>query len=350
MFQYRLTVVDDQPNYIESALRQIEDGITVEGFMPVRRTVRTAEEFQSLCSKKDLAGNVDLFLVDKNLGLGRNQDGANIIRRLRGRVPHIPVLFYSGDSVAVLRKRLNTEKIEGVYCCSRRFLRDECLGMFHAQMASILRPQAVRGMFVGAASELDHSFRRAIELCVNLLQEAGMDLVRAEVIEILAHEIQNANDYLTAVKAGADLNVLLDGRRVTSVHLPAILVKMFEKHFAESRPIGGFLPVLGDYVGEIIQPRNVLAHGKENESGTAIKLGERLIKLDAATTRQHHTALKRHRANVEAIISHLTQISKDAEPPKRRKAKAAAAASGAMPQPGPAEPAKPAAVAPNESH
>jgi CheY-like chemotaxis protein len=330
MFQYRITVVDDQPNHIESALRQIDTGIAGEGFEPIRRMVRTNEEFQALCLRKDLAGEVDLFLVDKNLGLGKNQDGANIIRRLRVRAPHIPVLFYSGDSIATLRKRLNKEGIEGVYCCARRFLRDECLGMFRAQMASMLRPQAVRGFLVGAVSEFDHSFREAIGLSAKLNAQPGMEFVKVQVMAILENQIQQLTEHLVEARSSTDVADLLDGRRITSAHLPGVLADSLERHFPDSRPIIGFLPVLRDYIVEVIQPRNVLAHGRDVDGGKAVQLGNRILRLDSATIRQHRSVLERHGRNINAIVSHLKGVSDEKKPAKRVRVKAAVAAKGTV--------------------
>lgn len=308
MLQYRIVVVDDQPTNIKVALRELKQDMEQEGFEAVPEIVNTPEGYKTLSTRNDLAGNVDLLLVDKQLALGQNQDGATVIRRLRARAPHIPVIFYSAEPADTLRKRIAAEGIDGVYCCYRPDLRIESLNIFRAQISSLLRPHAVRGFIVGGVSELDHQMRDAIRLCVSYLKQSGSALLREEVIRQLEKSREALVSQIEIIKASADLDVVLDGRNVTSAHLPVILQKLLDQ-FPDQRMVAAFVPVLREYITEVIEPRNVLAHGRQHESGNFVQLENRKVGLDQSATREQRARLRRHSHNVKSLIAQVNKIS-----------------------------------------
>lgn len=299
---YGIVVIDDQPDNIKAVIRQLREEIALDGFDVQLETIKEPKGVEQLAARKDLAEKIDIFLVDKNLGLGNNQDGARVIKKLRARAPHIPVLFYSGDPAKSLRERVAAEGVDGVYCCSRKDIRVEALNIFRAQARSILAPNAIRGMFVGAVSQLEHKTREALLSCTLHLAETGSQYVRTEIVKVIERTKENLDAYQKLVETETDIKNIIDGQKLTSADLLSLLRGLLSQ-FPEQREVNAFVVVLETYLDEVIHPRNVFAHGLTSDCGKYVQLNNRRIELSLQAARTHNQSLKRHSANIDSLLS-----------------------------------------------
>lgn len=308
IMDYKIIVIDDQPNNIKAAISNLKKSIELDGFEAKHEMITSAEGLASLCARKHLSQDVDLMLVDKNLGLGKAQDGAKVIKKIRALAANVPVLFYSGEAVAILRQRISKEGIDGVYCCARVDIKVESLNIFRAQVNAILRPQTFRGIFVQKVSCLEHRMRDAVKSCAEFLSDPGSDYVRAGVIRQLENYRETLKEHIDKVSKGADISVALDGRRVMASQLLPILEGLLNM-FPNQSASGAFRAVLVDYMEEVVQPRNILAHGELSSCGKYVELGDRKLTLNQKTARENCSLLKRHSVNIDELIAYLADAA-----------------------------------------
>lgn len=307
--EYRVIVADDQPKYIGTALAAIKKRIELEGFLMIHELVSRKEDLANLHNRKNFSNTVDLLLVDRKLGLPDGQDGASIIRKLRAKAPHIPVLFYSGEPDK-LKDRILKERVEGVFCCDRKHLEHNCINLFIAHTRFYLRPLAHRGFFVGGVSELEHSLREAVCLCVEQTAAEGMADLKTRLQEIVADSINSFEAYKETIIKEDSLDLLLDGRKVSGANMLELLQHFIGRH-AEPSNVSGFAHVLSSYLEEVIHTRNVLAHGTLSQCGKHIKLGSRNIELGESSARQHREWLYRHTENINGLLKYLRGLNAD---------------------------------------
>lgn len=306
--EYKIIVIDDQPGSVRRAIEEFKDDIKNEGFHASHETINSADGLAALSRRTDLM-DTDLMLIDRNLGLeqsadGQAQDGATVIRRLRNSVPHMPVLFYSGDPAATLRARVAQEKIDGVFCCHRTEIRVESLNIFNSQAKSLLRPMAIRGYFVGEASQLDLAMRRILHQANQYIGEPGTQRLKEKLVELLNRLLDEQKAHIESVAASSDLDHLLDGQRVSSSQILGILLEIMQL-IPEPRHVAAFSATLNEYLEDVLQTRNVLAHGGISSCGRFIELGARKVELTSRSARAQRAILKRHGDSMRSIQEYL---------------------------------------------
>lgn len=119
--------VDDQPERVAAQVLRIEKQMEGEGFHFNSTPCKTFDEVQKLVKDDVFTDEIDLVLVDWDLG--NNLQGQDVIASIRETVRYKDVVFYSAQTPTDELRRLAFEKgLEGVYCAIREELVDEVLG------------------------------------------------------------------------------------------------------------------------------------------------------------------------------------------------------------------------------
>lgn len=170
--------VDDQPDSVAAQITSIKLKMAAEGFEFVPRQCTTIAQMEEVISEDIFTDEVDLILVDWDLG--NNEHGEDAIERIRQIVQYKDVVFYSGQAAVIeLRKKAYEKHLEGVYCAGRADLVDEVIGVFESLIKKVLDLDHTRGIVMGATSDIDHMVNTCLTLAHNKLDDEG----RAEFIE-----------------------------------------------------------------------------------------------------------------------------------------------------------------------
>ena len=170
--------VDDQPASVAHQIKYIKLQMAAEGFEFKPRPCSTIDEVVQVVEDHVFADQIDLILVDWDLG--NNMHGEDAIERIREIVQYKDVVFYSGQaSVVELRKKVYERELEGVYCASREGLVDEVIGVFESLIKKVLDLDHTRGIVMGATSDIDHMVKNCLALAHDKLDDIG----KAELIE-----------------------------------------------------------------------------------------------------------------------------------------------------------------------
>lgn len=250
--------VEDQPERIASQSSRIAAGMANEGFQFCPRHCRTMDEVVNAIADNVFTDEVDLILVDWDLG--NQQYGDDAIDRIREIVRFKDVVFYSGERTVVELRRMAFDKnLEGVFCSGRPDLVDEVLGVFESLVKKVLDLDHTRGIVMGATSDIEHMINSCLSLAHGKLDENG----KAELVKNAMGRIERKVENL--VKQGKKLTDAPDLDAVLKAHmlftaddrlrLLASILKMADFAAHAER-----ITTIESYRAEVVVNRNQLGH------------------------------------------------------------------------------------------
>lgn len=274
--------VDDQPNPIESLIESIALQMSSEGFDFIPRKCTTMDEVEEAISDHVFTDEIDLILVDWDLG--NNVHGEDAIDRIRQIARYKDVVFYSGEAtVEDLRRKAFEKGLEGVYCASRRELVDEVIGVFESLIKKVLDLDHMRGIVMGATSDIDHMVNTCLGLAHDKLDDEGKAKFIEEALGRVLNKVENINKQCEKLKATPSMEALFKAHMLlTSMDRLRMLAEVLGKTEFASYSFG--VATLKSYSDGVANSRNLLAHavmvplGKPNSvtdgSGKVIDLNE----------------------------------------------------------------------------
>ena len=286
--------VDDQPNRVDAQITRIKKEMQGHGFDFQPTMCVSLAEVQQRISDQLFTDEVDLILVDWDLG--NNVEGQNVISLVRDRIRYKDVIFYSAQKDAgELRELAFTSGAEGVYCAHRTELVEEVVGVFEPRTKKVLDLDQVRGTVMGATSDIDDMILDTLHFMHERSDAAGqaamlgrtLDHIDGKVADMgaLAKQLREQNTFKGVLAANLLFSAYDRLRMLT--HL--LELECFKPHHEYRRAVV-------DYMNNVVPKRNRLGHrvlvpaGRPNaEDGEAeqMSLGEtralrcRLLELRA---------------------------------------------------------------------
>ena len=183
--------VEDQPNAVNAQIERIKTQMENEGFNFNPTMCTTMTEVESLITGDVFMDEIDLILVDWDLGSGVH--GQDIIERIREVVQYKDIIFYSSHTTADLRRMAYEKELEGVYCASRQDLIDEVVAVFESLVKKVLDLDHTRGIVMGATSDIDYLVNTCLTIAHARLDEEGKAKFIANALERISDKIKDLN-------------------------------------------------------------------------------------------------------------------------------------------------------------
>jgi CheY-like chemotaxis protein len=251
--------IDDQPTGVIGAIENLRFHVAEEGFMLQVKQVTNVEEALELVTDHVLVDQIDLVLVDFDLGVGDGSGGEKVLAAMKTAMPYKEVVFYSAAATADLRKRAFDEGVEGVYCANRMSLADTVKGVFDALVKKVLDIDHCRGIILGATSDIDYlvnDILRAIDTELDAEQRAELIGRALKMIDSNLDRSRKARDKLAEA---ATMEAVLEQHQLfTSANRLQLLRVITENRYEEEQPELG--EMLKEYVNRIPQVRNMFGH------------------------------------------------------------------------------------------
>lgn len=262
--------VEDQPNAVRAQSEAIARRLADLGFEFCPRIFRTLGEVREFVSEDVFVDEVDLVLVDWDLGNGPS--GEKAISEIRAQVQYKDVIFYSAlNDVGRLRKLAFDQGLEGVYCATRNDLVDEVLGVSESLVKKVLDLDHTRGIVMGATSDIDQMASEClIALHANL--EPGK---RAKLIEGALKRIEQRlgtiNKKVAEIRQNPSIELVLKQHMVFT---------SYDKHDTLSQILNGeefakfhsYREHITTYREEVLKDRNRLGHQVLSPEGKPIAI------------------------------------------------------------------------------
>lgn len=196
--------VDDQPDRVAAQVVRIEKQMEGEGFRFNSTPCKTVDDVQGRVKDDVFTDEVDLVLVDWDLG--NNLQGQDVIALIRETVRYKDVVFYSAQTPADQLRKLAFDKgLEGVYCASREELVDEVLGVFESLVKKVLDLDHMRGIVMGATSDIDQTVNECLIVIHERLDADGKDAMLKTALGYIEKRIKGLVETAEKLKGATTL-------------------------------------------------------------------------------------------------------------------------------------------------
>lgn len=241
---------DDDEEYFDSLdLEPLENEISSWGFWPEIEKVTTPEEFISHSPFK----SYDLIVVDRNLE--GYEDGQEFIANIRKNAIYTEIIFYTAGNTSDLWEAIRDKELEGIFVSSRNNLLSKIAAVGRQAIRKILDLENVRGIVMAEVGELDLLLDEIITLGIESLSEEDRSPIFQRFHENAVSQTNKCaialNDFIEQPNAVGMLALCDSDKRWQTFNR---LRKAHIKLKGKEKP--------GNYVQDILRPRNFLAHGK----------------------------------------------------------------------------------------
>lgn len=191
---YKILWFEDRPNDIRSGLESVNSSIQARGFRPNIEIVEsvTPEEVNSLSDRLSRYNTYDLIVFDYDLGEGPN--GAEVAASLRRRV-WTDMVFYSGKTVAELRRILFENGVDAVFPVHRPNLAEELEMIIEDHVRKICDLNNMRGILIDEICDIERSMRRVASGLVSQLSEDDQD----KILEKIRAKVKESGERLITI-------------------------------------------------------------------------------------------------------------------------------------------------------
>jgi hypothetical protein len=250
--------VDDQPERVDSQIKGIARRMEVEGFRFNPTPCKSMDEVADLIKDNVFNDEVDLILVDWDLGGGVH--GEDAIAIIRGAVPYKDVVFYSAHNPAEeLKKVISQKGIEGVFCASREELVQEVIGVFDSLVKKVLDLDHTRGIVMGATSDIDQMIEECLVAIHGNLDGEGQKVMIEEALAYIDKKLTDWTEDAAKLRKKGTITAMLKAHVIFSANdRLRILIRALEgekfKHHADAREF------VVTYVEKVVPRRNDLGH------------------------------------------------------------------------------------------
>lgn len=298
--EYSVLAIDDQPDSAETFATAVSDYLATEGFDLIWKTCATQAD---LVAHLDTLGRSrpDIVVVDNKLGESfGGDDGSHWAGRVRKMFPYTDIVFYGQDAAGELRRKIAAAAVDGVYCSYRPDLVEHLRDLIAVHVRRWTDAPAMRGLAVGIAAELD-------------------DILRAACIEVASHHEKNVRDivYTKVAKDAKDRSEkrpkVIDGyiqaddyRQLFHEHqeFGALELAKTIRRLAEAiegQAVEDAKDFFERYKQDVVQPRNVLAHGICNAATGVFTLGDRKFATTEEECRKFRVTLRDYREQLREM-------------------------------------------------
>ncbi|RCK42454.1 hypothetical protein TH25_22840 [Thalassospira profundimaris] len=248
--------VDDQPDRIDAQIKAIKIAMLDEGFEFNPTKCQSVDRVKEKIADNVFCDEIDLVLVDWDLGGG--VQGQEAIREIRERVPYKDVVFYSAMTEAdELRKLVFDNNLEGVFCVRRSELVDEVSGVFESLVKKVLDLDHTRGIVMGATSDIDLLAGQCLIAMYRALDEqARMEFVK-DALSRIAKKVERMRECADKLHVDAEFaSILKEHMLFTAIDR----LRMLSTALKSSEKGKAYRVAVTEYIEKVVPKRNSLGH------------------------------------------------------------------------------------------
>lgn len=288
---------DDSEDYFDSLdIEPLEEAIRLWGFNPDIRLATTPEEFKGHSPFEAF----DLIVVDRNLE--GYDDGQEFIANIRSNAVYTEVIFYTAGNVSDLWIAIQEKELEGVFISSRSEILSKITKVGRQSIRKVLDLENMRGIVMAEVGELDLLLDEIITVGVEGLPEDQRQTLFKRFHKSASEQNQDHAQALAAFIENphtANMLTLCDSDKRW---------QNFNRLWRSHSKLRG-RESIGDYVGDVLSPRNFLAHGKpepSKEGGYLFRYRGREYKFNDIISQGLRQTILRYKQQFSSIIKDLT--------------------------------------------
>jgi len=250
--------VDDQPEQLDAQLIAISRHMAGEGFSLEVKKCQSLQDVRALIGEEVFQDEVDLILVDWNLGGGLR--GQDVIAEIRQYIPYKDLIFYSSlTTVNELRQAASSASADGIFCTSKNAIVEEVAAVFDTLIKKVLDLDHTRGIVMGATSDIDHMTVRCLGAIEQHCDESEREELLAKAKELISKTQQRISKNALTLENAVSITELLDMHAVFTANDRLRVLNMVlgkEKYSDRAKLKAGIL----SYINNVVPLRNDLGH------------------------------------------------------------------------------------------
>lgn len=255
--------VDDQPRHIQSYREQLERKIAPLGFQVEVVHARSVAQITEVVGGHGENHEIDLVLVDYDLGTGSGGEVA--LEQVRRMFRYKEIIFYSATDVEKLRNLAYERRIDGAHFSTRLELVDETAEVVRKLLAKVLDIHHMRGLVMSAASDIDDLVERSLAAVYEKLADEDKKEFISELQDQLRGKLRKWEGELEKAFARNELSSIL---KIPAVYSAADRLTSLRKRLEKQAPSAADKnEMVKKYVVDIVPRRNKLAHVKLGKDG-----------------------------------------------------------------------------------
>jgi len=296
--------IDNEPGNIRGTQASVKRKLANEGFNLDPRNVTTIRESLAYLSDDVLRDEIDLVLVDYDLGDGPKGDTA--LKEIRTTLPFKEIVFYSANSPADLRDLAFKQGVQGIYCAHRNDLVDTVVGVFETLVKKVLDIDHMRGIVMGATSEIDVIVQDCLLAMHDALDEKGKnEMLKQAIVRIQKAAKNSEKSYKKVLKRNNLTSLLEDRSGLTADSKIIFLTELLEQE--QYKQFSTEQQAIKAYRRDVVPKRNILGHAKLLPAdGTQIFKGRDGETVTADEMKVIRCTLLDHRAAFSSLLKGLS--------------------------------------------
>jgi hypothetical protein len=248
---FRVLWFDDTAAFFDSLdLDPFRSQVQSWGFQSSFDLVSTPDEFM----RKEPFNDYDLIVVDYNLG-DNQPHGETFIKRIRDHRIYTEVIFYSAQPSTNLWAAIGQAQLEGVYVANRQVILDKLSSVAHQSVHKVLDLNNMRGMVMAEVGDIDVTLASILQVGVTQLKGDQQEAIFNRFHKSEVKDIETKTAKLGAFQGKPELVGLIDLCDTSNKRWENF--NRLKSRHATLKSIE-----IGDYLSDVLQPRNFLAHGK----------------------------------------------------------------------------------------
>jgi hypothetical protein len=275
--------IDDQPDRVRAQIKRIAVKMQEEGFDFNPTQCKSLEEVEAAIASEVFNDEIDLVLVDWDLG--GEVEGQDAIVMIRDHIRYKDVVFYSAQTTPEeLRKLAFDAGLEGVYCAARADLVDEVIGVFESLVKKVLDLDHVRGIVMGASSDIDNIVIECLTAMHGQLDDAGREKFIGNLLRRLKKRMKDLDKKASRLEEKPTIaaffgeHLLITSSDRLKILSEALQSTEFKSHLASREAVIAYMEV-------VVPQRNILGHAvlvPEGKSKMLERKGSKSVSLQAA--------------------------------------------------------------------
>jgi hypothetical protein len=250
--------VEDQPAQVQAQVESIRRQMADEGFALAATICETVTDVVGKLTDNVFSDEIDLVLVDYELGGG--QYGEDAIAKIRDAVRYKDVVFYSARAdTNQLRELAFNNGLEGIYFCHRNDLVGEVVGVFESLIKKALDLDHIRGIVMGATSDIDQITREVLTLAHDKSSPEEQQKILEEMTALLDDKVPNLTKRIDKLKENASVPSILGAHLTfTANDGVRVLTRVLEQEKFSAQ--AGHRATVTKYINDVVPKRNILGH------------------------------------------------------------------------------------------
>ena len=250
--------VEDQPRLVQSQIKVIATHMKDHGFEFQPTLCRSMDEVRGRVADSVFTDEIDLILVDWDLG--EHVEGQTAISEIREHIQYKDVIFYSANNaVNELRKLAFASELEGIYYVTREGLVDEVVGVFESLVKKVLDLDHVRGIVMGATSDIDYMVTECLLRLHNNADSGGKQSLLTDALNRVDRKLEELVESIDKLKKVDAFPKVLEVHAVfTANDRLRMLSQLLEDDALKAH--AGYRPDVTAYIANVVPDRNILGH------------------------------------------------------------------------------------------